>query len=323
MSFWSQNPAVPGWIDTLQGWWQDTLSKPRILDSPGTLKSVPQISGIQIRQVETLQDLYAVRTLWWRFFSPSPKVRCDVPVSVLEERWKSGSWDIWIAVRLDTSEIVGTVVRRHYKNLKIGLAKFPRASGVDYFCVHPAWRRKNLGRALLSILHNTQRPLELHLIFWESFQMSIPPLTSGWFWSRSRGSLRNLDWRQLEGQERQALWTRIPKPLWWCETPEWKETSLWYRSSTNEWVIVWNQFHRTVPEGKHIALIVGYSSAESANSFADWAENGWSVFLLSSSTPIAPPSSDPQWTLDSPYCWIAYNLGGGQGRWGEQPFLCS
>lgn len=326
MSFWKQNPCVPGWLASAQGWWSGTPLK--ILEANGPPRSITAIPGITVRRCTSLQEIHDIPRFWWRFYAASSRIRCEMPMSVLEERWRSGSWEIWTA-RSTGSELVGTVIRRSYRNVRGpgGQARFPAASGVDYFCIHPAWRTKGVGRLLLTMLHNAQRPLQIHFIFWEQFQISIPPLTTGWLWSRRcGGGGAGPAWREISDPDARASFWRsptIPKVGWWSETPDWKETSLWVTG--NDWILLWNQYHRSIPEGHTICLILACSRAEAANAFADLPNGPFGVYCIASSNPITNRvcELDSRWSLDAPYTWIAYNLQGGQSPLGSHPLLCS
>lgn len=219
----------------------------------------------------------------------------------------SGRWQILVAVAGD--QIIGTVVRRYLKGLRVYKARWVSAAAIDYFCVHPNWRSRGVGRSLLDIVHNLSTlPLQPHLIFWEGLRPSIPPLICGFFWARrcEGGTAAATAILVKDKEEIQRAWSQCVREAdVWTETPG-EEISVW--KVGNYTVVVWNTMHVTVPDGKPIGVVLG--SLEEATALAE-AKSYWGVLLTPQSTPL-PLFNQPGWTFDSAFQWIGYNLSVGK-----------
>ena len=286
MGFWSNNSFVPTWTDFITNYlWS---SPPKLLETLKTVHSANLSAGLLLRAA-TVEDFPAILEFWGRFFSNWGSCRCVIP---LEHLRKMSSWEILVVVRGD-GILLGTIVRRHLKNLHVREAKWADAAVIDYYCVHPAWRKKGIGRALLNAIHNTgPTPMPPQLIFWEGLR-AIPPLALGLFWNR-RGVLGS--GVPVLGEECQRAWNDCVKGCdVWTEKPG-EEISFWRAGGGI--CIVWNTFHRTVPDGGAIGIVLG------GNADALAASSPWAVLLL----PGGFSSPGPSWKMDSPFQWIGYNL---------------
>ncbi len=270
---------------------------PRLLETLSIHKPVPPSGSRWFITQAQEQNSKLLSDFWSKWFSISKACRCLVPVKHIEEQIRNNKWQIYLCIRSDTGELIGTAVRRWIPNVHVRDAKWARAGGVDYFCVHPAWRGKEVGRALLSVVHNTApTPIAPHFIFWEGLMPTIPPLACGLLYAKrcQQGSAIQL----LDEGEKQTVWRALVLTAdVWSENPG-SEISLWKTAKGN--VAIWNTFHRTVPEGKEIGIVMGATSSEAINLVGA----PWGVLLSDS-------SHGEGWSIDSPFQWIAYNLGVG------------
>jgi hypothetical protein len=102
----------------------------------------------------------------------------------------------------------------------------------------------------------------------------------------------------IEGEEGLRVWKNLVRGAdIWSEKPG-SEITLWKTARGN--VAIWNTFHRSVPEGKEIGIVLGADSSEAVNLIGA----PWGVLLSDS-------SHGEGWGMDSPFQWIAYNLGVG------------
>ena len=304
MSFWKNNPCCPTWSDTLSSWWGS--NPPRLLQ-PGRIQfPLTPISGILLREA-MLKDSHAISEFWNRYFSVSEKCRTLVPPSHIETCVKEGVWQIFIAIEQRSGNIVATGVRRLIHKLHIGPAFFEKAAMIDYFCVHPAWRKRGVGRLVLNTLQNTgSTPLPPHLILWEGLHPSIPPLSVGLYWVKERLG------RAKPGIQTLPAPTSWPPPgSWiWSEFVNPLEVKVW--KTTSGITISWNTFHRRIPDGSEIGVVLWSSTDTSLEEFVEQGPFG--VVL----TPYKPGGSG--WTIDSPWQLIGYNLSYSPGA--TFPSLC-
>lgn len=293
-SFWNENPCVPGWIHFLKQAWNG--SPPKLLESSSSKRS-PQIPpGCEVR-IGELEECGAVVEFWSRYFSMSKACQCAVSKEFLMKAIASGRWQLLLTV--SQGQIVGTLVRRYLKGLRVYEARWPQAAAIDFFCVHPNWRKRGVGRALLDTVHSmTASPIPPHLIFWEGLRPTIPPLATGCFWMRRTGGAVQAK-RVFEKERIQKAWTSCVKECSiWTEEPG-EEITVW--DTSGSLVVVWNTLHLTIPDGKPIGIVL--SDLSSANLLAN-SKSPWGVLLLPQQTPIA---QDP-WSFDSMFQWIGYNL---------------
>jgi GNAT superfamily N-acetyltransferase len=203
--------------------------------------------------------------------------------------------------RNDTHIVVGSIVRRVIKGLHIHKATWPIAGIVDFFCIHPAWRKKGLGHQLLASIQNSHTAVPPpHLILWEGLRLDIPPLAIGALWMmQCTGSSNRSSALILKGKEAIDAWAILrTKSDTWSEYIESSEISIW--SVKNGFIAIWNTFHRSIPDGAPIEVIIAYSSKEAVY---DYTRSFQGILL-----------SDTQfddWKFDSPFQWIAYNLTSG------------
>jgi hypothetical protein len=187
--------------------------------------------------------------------------------------------------------------------------RWPKAGVIDYFCIHPAYRNKGIGRSLLSLLHNTTTAAGIvppHLMMWEGIQLSVPPVSTGLFMYKKCSPVGGLQVEKLQGEasvEAEA-WTALQRgnQLWSEYDSSAEETSIW--SSSRGPVAIWNTFHRSVPEGLLIGIVVGCSAQAAADAFS--SSSGHPFGILLASWPIGLSGIDG-WQIDSPYQWISYN----------------
>jgi GNAT superfamily N-acetyltransferase len=222
-----------------------------------------------------------------------------VQEAVAEKRW-----DIWVALREDTQQLIGTLVRRHIQDLQINAARWPKAGVVDYFCVHPAWRSKGVGRQLLILLHNsTPAPIPPHLMFWEQgIRLDVPCFSAGIFWARKISKSSTQVWQPIQDpQERERLWSSCNQSSSINAKGGWKETTVWRGPEGS--VAIWDTFHTTVPECEKLGIVVGATSDLALIAFCKAGAGPFGV-LLKPADSIQVPEG---WEYDAAYAWFAYN----------------
>jgi len=304
MAFWTHNSYAPSWSQWLSHMWSG--DPPKLCDSaiiPRRLKATP---GLIVSKVVYERELEDIPEFWSRWFSVSKSCRCMVPLQHLRKQW--GRWEIWTARKAD-GELVGTVVRRWFKDVRMFEVVWPKLAVVDFFCIHPAWRKRGLGRELLTRLHNaTPAPFSPHMILWEGLQLSMPPLAVGWWWSKKcvPGEQKAVPaaWNmQMQMQMQMQKGTAVDIAS--VTDSEASEVSTWRVGPHH--VTVWNTFHRSVPDGAVVGIILK-ATAEGADLFSESSGHPFGV-LLSQSGSV---SSSSGWESDSPFQWIGYNLSCGK-----------
>jgi len=299
MSFWKSNPFVPSWTSFLGQAWSS--SPPKLLETLEVRRQVRVPRGYSLRTAVP-GDFPAIVEFWGRYFSVQKSCRCILPLAHLQKMVLKGLWEILLVVREGTYEILGTIVRRRLRNLHVREAKWAEAGVIDYYCVHPAWRKRGIGRALLDAIHNTaKQPMAPQLIFWEGLHPLYPPLSVGVFWVRMCSRIATEAATQLtDPQECLKEWVKGKRDIWTEEPGE--EITFW--KTTAGVVTVWNSFHCSVPNGLTIGVVLGGCPA-AINTLA--LTSAWGILLVPRLNPLTQDLGDA-WTLDSPFQWIGYNL---------------
>jgi GNAT superfamily N-acetyltransferase len=295
-SFWKSNPCSPSWTSFFQSW--ASSSPPKLLSSGPSPKiplSPPNIPSCILRKA-TSHDLTLIPEFLERYFSSSSSCMCRIPLAALQ----NPNWEIYVV--FSNSTLIGTIVRKWIDNLHVYSVKWPKAAVVDYFCVHPAFKKKGIGRWLLSTLQNSipsNTPLPPHLILWDGLQPSYPPLSIGFYFSKP---IVKKDKSTEQIPLTKEIWNSLmkSKSVWSEFSSQAKEVSAWKVS--NEILLLSNSFHSSI-HGP-IATIL-YGSPLAIQHFSE-SQSPWGVLLLPSSLFSIPP--DSTWSLDSPYQWISYNM---------------
>jgi len=300
MGFWKGNPCSPTWSGFIGSYIYG--HPPRLIEPTPPIQPIKLPPGVALR-FATPGDAEQLPEFWTRFFSDTS--RCIVPLLHIQKM--GAKWTIIVVVK--EGAVIGSLVRRWTK-LHINETLWQKAGIIDYFCIHPAYRKKGIGRALLSCLHNiTERPIQPHLMLLEGVQVTMPPIAAGVYLSRRCAG--NLALKS----ESEAVWETCVKGVHsgiWTPFEE-GETTLW-RSASGV-TAIWNTFHYSIPDGLRIGIVVGYTGDinEAANSIT----HGFGVLLLP--VPVWKVGLEG-WTLDSPFQWIAYNLQ--VGSVGGFPSVC-
>jgi len=301
-SFWKSNSFVPSWINFFSQAWNS--SPPKLLETLAMYRPSQVLKGCQLRKA-AVGDVPAIIEFWGRFFSSQKSCRCVVPPTHVSTMMTTDKWEVLIVFREVTHEIIGTIVRRKIKNLHVREAKWAEAGIIDYYCVHPAWRSRGIGRALLDGIHNTAKmPMSPQLIYWEGLHPLYPPLSIGIFLSRvcEKSIQDNLVKVPNTDQEALNAWKQLKRDIWTEEAGE--EISFWKTSIGI--VTVWNSFHCTIPERRLIGCVIGGSPA-AINSIATSTKSPWGVLIIPTNNPLTQDFG-PFWNIDSPYQWLGYNL---------------
>jgi GNAT superfamily N-acetyltransferase len=291
-SFWKGNPCSPTWKGFIESYIYGY--PPRLIESSPPILPI-KLQGMTIR-FATASDTEQLPDFWTRFFSGTGKTRCIVPLLHIQAAQAKARWTIIVVVKDEI--VIGSIVRRWTK-LHIKETAWQKAGIIDYFCIHPAYRKKGIGRALLSCLHNvTERPIQPHLMLLEGVQVTMPPISVGVYLSR-----RCIGSGVANKIKDEAIWRACVKGvgtgLW---TPfEEGETTLWNLGQGS--LAIWNTFHYSIPDGLKIGIVVGYTSLEAATAAAQTTAHGFGVLLL----PVPVWVGLEGWTLDSPFQWLAYN----------------
>jgi N-acetylglutamate synthase-like GNAT family acetyltransferase len=313
-SFWKNNPSSPTWFGTIESWAKSYPSKLIDLHSPIRKISLPP--GFTLREA-TSEDIEQLPEFWTRFFSAS--TRCIVPLLHIRNMVSKGIWTVLVIVR--EGNVIGSLVRRWIKGLHMEQVTWQKAGVIDYFCIHPAYRNKGIGRTLLSCIQNiTERPIPPHLMLLEGFQLSIPPVSADLYWSiqtvghTGQTSQTSQIQEIAEGAEhRQSVWKLCVKGCLWSDY-QGHETKIWKTASG--YVAILNTFHYSIPGGLRIGQIIGYTG-EGFHDAARTVEHGYGILLMSGLTGLTGMTG---WKIDSPYQFIGYNI---QSKFlGGFPGLC-
>jgi GNAT superfamily N-acetyltransferase len=311
-SFWSENSSAPSWISFVKNWWSDN-SQPKILDTSVAQLKIQPVPGCIVRKA-TPHDLECIPEFLNRYFSITSRCKCYLPV----QRLKEADWEIYVCIT-NAGVLVGTIVRRWIYGLHIGLAQWQKGGMIDYFCVHPAWRKRGIGRWLLATVQNTApKPTPPHLILWEGLKPTTPPLLTGFYWSRRCLPTSTKQTQQLPFTP--SLWSETVRNKFIYSDPPTKsqtEISFWKTEKGN--VTIWNTYHKTVPDGLLLGIVLS-GSVDSVNEFVSLQKNPWGYLLVSSTNPFYSEYGS-EWSIDSPFQWIAYNLTCASVKFGEFPSL--
>lgn len=312
-SFWKETFCAPTWASYLESWTYGYPSK--LIDISHRLMKVSLPSGFILREAGA-GDLEQLPEFWTRYFSDT--TRCIVPLSHIQAKASPhGAWTVLVVVK--DGVVIGSLVRRVIKKLHMREVVWGSAAVIDYFCIHPVYRKRGIGRALLAAIHNiVDKPVQPHLMLLEGVQVRIPPCAAGVFVSK-RCQHTNLAIREVtEGHEK--IWMDCVKGsvIWsdWTGGPSEEsgaEVSLWQIGGS--YVAIWNTFHYSIPDGARIGIILGYTG--DVNKVAETVGHGYGVLLLGVSV---AESFTHTWSMDSPFQWISYNTT--NGFIGGFPALC-
>jgi hypothetical protein len=303
---------VPTWIDFLKSY---LYSQPaRLIDprpNPRAIAEFSRGSGLSLRRA-TPEDIAQLPEFWGRWYSVSKTARCVTPLEYIQKAAGSASspWDILVCVKGDS--VVGSLVRRWVVGLHMREVRWPKAGLIDYFCIHPAYRSKGVGRALLSLLHNLTTPIMLpQLMMWEGIHPTIPPISAGLFMYKKCSSGVVVTAKKLTSADASSAWRAMQKgnEVWSEYSEAGEETSIWDlggSGGSGGSVAIWNTFHRSVPEGLLIGIIVGATSASAAAAAAA-APLPFGILLMPSAVHNTWALSSEGWAIDSPYQWVSYN----------------
>ena len=280
--FWKDNALVPSWSGFLSSWWNN---KPPTLLTYKAVHPIYPIPGCLIRKA-TPADIHMLPEFWGNYYSQSRATKCCITVDNIQP-----SWDIWVVIHYKTG-IIGTIVRRWIHKVNIKGTYFPKIGAIEYYCVHPAWRKKGIGRNLLWTLQN-ESGITPHFILWESFQVKIPPIAAGMYWvyecQIGEGVI-------ADEKEAALAWNMCKTPDIHSEYTPSKETLVCKTASG--YVIVWNTYHRTIPEGRWIGIVLGQSSERALEEFIRECPFG---ILVSDKWREG-------WKSDTTFQWISYML---------------
>lgn len=317
MSFWKNNPFSPSWTNSVSSWWNST--PPRLLVSQTQYLPFSQGLEIQIVQANTTH-VSALCEFWRRYFSITSSAICQIPAQIVLKGIEEKRWEIFMAIE-SSGEIVGTGVRKWIRRLTVDAAVFQKAAMIDYFCVHPAWRNRGIGRRILQVLHNSSfthgQTLPPHLILWEGVSLGFPPISWGLFWAkRCRGFKKNIIHSPFTLCKREDLGaiTSIWRGFQGRVKTEYEGNEVvCYRGAAGS-LAIWNTFHKS-PEGGWIGIVVGASGADAVNVFSE-QRSPFSVLLASRSL-----ASGEGWVADSPFQFILYNCSYSAPLYQEFPVL--
>lgn len=306
-SFWKNNPCSPSWVSSLSSWWNTT--PPRLAEPGRYVFPIKPVIGILIRALLPGEGPLLTE-FWHRYFTTSNRCKIYVPPDHIEACVKSGIWEVYIAIDQRTGIVVGSGVRRWIRGLHIYETVWPKGAMIDYFCVHPGFRKQGIGRLILGTLQNRGPvPLPPHLILWDGLHPLTPPISIGMYWVKEKAKPLRTSTSLLQ----------LPRPTVWPPPTskiysEWKsssEVTSWKTPSGGE-VVVWNTFQRRVPDGAEICIVLYSSTDTSLEEFVQHSNYG---VILTYTQP-----STPGWSIDSPWQMIAYNCVASPG--GQFPCLC-
>jgi GNAT superfamily N-acetyltransferase len=311
-SFWKDNRSTPTWSGTIESWYNSYPSK--LIDLHSPIQKINLPPGFILRHA-TPEDIEQMPEFWSRFFSTVSSTRCIVPLLHIRNMVSKGVWTLLVIVKIghDGSTVIGSLVRRWIKGLHMAEVTWQKAGMIDFFCIHPAYRKKGIGRILLSCMHNiTERPIPPHLMLLEGVQLSIPPVSADLYSSIQTIGQTTGQTTEVDEVDRQRVWKLCVKGSVWSDY-EGNETKIWKTASG--YVAILNTFHYSIPGGLRIGQIIGYTG----KAFQDAARtltHGYGILLMSGLSCLG----EEGWKIDSPYQIIAYNT---QSRFlGGFPGLC-
>jgi hypothetical protein len=107
---------------------------------------------------------------------------------------------------------------------------------------------------------------------------------------------------RIDGVAAEAIWANCVKGVQvWTSEPG-AEISFWKADESSGAVVVWNTFHRVVPTGELIGIVLSDDMA-AVEALAS-VKSPWGVFLACGSS----GSASAAWKINSVFQWIAYNL---------------
>jgi hypothetical protein len=111
---------------------------------------------------------------------------------------------------------------------------------------------------------------------------------------------------RVDGFAAAAIWANCVKGVQvWTSEPG-AEISFWKADERGGAVVVWNTFHRVVPTGELIGIVLSDDMA--AVEALAGVKSPWGVFLSCRSSSSAKGRSSAAWKINSVFQWIAYNL---------------
>lgn len=285
-SFWSNNSCCPTWGGLLSSWL--TSHPPILLDAHPPPFPLHPIPGCTFGKATT-DDIAQLPLFWERWFS-TPTSRCCIPEDRIRRSHSAAHWDIYIVRR--GGEVIGSLVRRWVFGFHVKEAYLPKAGVIDFFCVHPAWKKKGVGRTLLSLVHTvTARPGPPHLMLWESYLPSIPPMSAGVYWRKECVVGKR---ERLAEVEERAIWERIRegRPIW----SEYKHSEdLHFYATPSGYIVIWNTWHRRIPQGDAIGIVLA--------STGDFSPSPFGLLLAD--------TKYEGWDFNGPFQWGLYNMNTG------------
>jgi hypothetical protein len=287
-SFWAENSCCPTWTGLLTSWL--TSHPPMLLDAYPPPFPLHPIAGCTFGKA-TPEDISQLPLFWERWFS-TPTSRCCIPQERIHRSHSAGHWDIFVVRR--GNQVIGSLVRRWVTGFHVKEAYLPKAGVIDLFCVHPAWKKKGVGRALLCLVHTlTARPAPPHLMLWESYLPSIPPMAAGVYW---RKEYKVEPREQISDAEALVAWNRLKegRPIW-SDYKKSEDVHI-YRVNSG-YVVIWNTWHRRIPQGDTIGIVL--ASTGSLDGFS-------SPFGL-----LLADTKYEGWEFNGPFQWGLYNMNTG------------
>ena len=298
-SFWSSNSLVPTWTSMASHAWSGY--PPKLLDTMKPPKQSRLPPGCILKKLE-LSDVPAVVEFWSRYFSINSACRCVVPAAHVSKMISEKRWEGILIIHV-RGDILGSLGRRLIPKLHTREATWLKSGAIDFFCVHPGWRKRGIGRTLLNSLHTSvAAPISPHIIYLDTPQLRVPPVSCGVLLNRRCLSSAAQPAAQLRDPALcLAAWRKCVKGVdVWSEEPG-EEISFWLDGK----VVIWNTFHRAFPDGGLIGIVLSKDIA-ATESLAQM-KSPWGVLLAPATNPLTH-SYGPEWRLNSVFQWIGYNL---------------
>ena len=287
MGFWTNNPCSPTWFGLVSSW--ATSHPPLLLETNPPLFPIHPIRGCTFG-LATEEDIQQIAAFWESWFSKS---RCSITESRIRASHAKGLWDICVARH--GSRVIGTIVRRWVHGLHVKGAYIPKAGIIDFLCVHPAWKKKGVGRTLICLVQNAApRPFPPHLMLWETYIPSIPPAVVGSYWKKECVVGKR---DRLSEEEERGIWSVMKegRTIW---SDYARSDDMHIYSVGRGAIVIWNTWHRRVPEGDYIGIVLAATAAEAVREFVTCSPFG----LLLADTKYEG------WEWNGPFQWGLYNM---------------
>ncbi len=184
MSFWKQSPG-PHWNDAISSFFKKNTLPAHIYQKKKLELPVPSNPKLTLKVCsESEMNLYA--DFLHEHFKITEKSRCSIPPERLQHGLQHG-W-ICIGAFTESNELIGTIISRplgtcvytnRSRGIQYGTQHFENTGYIDFFCVHPKYKKQHIGSELLHFIHavSSQENRFIHFFIKEISPLwTLPPI---------------------------------------------------------------------------------------------------------------------------------------------------